>query len=111
MRRAPTKKQREEIRKKTGGLCHICGGRLGPNWSADHVKPVASGGHNGVDNFLPACGPCNRLKWHRTPKMIKEIMQLGTYCRKEIANDTPLGREIKKMFRKKESAKKLRRKS
>ena len=41
---APSKRQREMIRQKTGGLCHICGGPLGERWVADHVKPVAKGG-------------------------------------------------------------------
>ena len=109
-RKAPGKKARELIRAKTGGLCHICGGRLGPRWVADHVKPVARGGHSGVENFLPACGTCNRLKWHRKPSMIRKILQLGVYCQKEISSGTELGEEIQSMFRKKAAAARSRRK-
>jgi len=101
IRRSPTKQQRELIRKKTGGLCHICGGRLGSRWVSDHVKPVAKGGSSSIENFLPACAVCNRLKWHREPKVIRKIMQLGIYCNKEIDSDTVLGREINRMYRKK----------
>ena len=108
-RRSPTKTQRESIRKKTGGLCHICGGRLGPRWTADHVKPVASGGDSTEDNFLPACGTCNRMKWHRKPAAIRRVLQMGVYCKREIENGTPLGRELEELYRKRQAASKSRR--
>ena len=30
--------ERERIYKKTGGRCHICGGKLSGRWIADHVQ-------------------------------------------------------------------------
>ena len=107
---APSKRQREMIRQKTGGLCHICGGPLGERWVADHVKPVAKGGGSSIENFLPACRVCNRLKWHRNPEAVRHIMQLGIYCNKEIEHDSGLGREIDQMFQRKASNAEKRRK-
>ena len=97
-RRNPTPKQRDLIRQKTGGLCHSCGGRLGPRWQADHVKPVALGGDSGPDNFLPACRTCNRLKWHRKPVGIREILRLGIYARNEIYRGTDVGQKLKAIY-------------
>jgi 5-methylcytosine-specific restriction endonuclease McrA len=108
-RRAPTARHKATILQKTGGLCHICGGELDARWTADHVKPFAKGGENGIDNFLPACGVCNRLKWHRTPEVIRVIMQLGIYARKEIEHDTPLGRQMAALFRRREASNTARR--
>jgi 5-methylcytosine-specific restriction endonuclease McrA len=99
-RSSPSKRDRKLIYEKTGGLCHICGGKLDRKWAADHVMPAATGGANTIDNFLPACYSCNRLKWHRAPEVIRLIMQLGIYARKEIQRDTLLGRQIDKLFQK-----------
>lgn len=107
---SPGTKDRKIIRQKTGGLCHICGGELGPKWAADHITPVAKGGGNEIDNFLPACGTCNRLKWHRKPEMIRFIMQLGIYAKKEIERDSRLGRDIAKLFDQREAINRSRRK-
>jgi 5-methylcytosine-specific restriction endonuclease McrA len=107
---SPTPRARKLIFEKTGGLCHICGGQLDSKWSADHVMPFAGGGKNTIDNFLPACHTCNRLKWHRTPEIIRLIMQLGIYARKEIQHETPLGRKIATMFQRKEKTNLARRK-
>ena len=32
-----TQSDRDEILRKTGGRCHICGGKIKGNWQADHV--------------------------------------------------------------------------
>jgi len=109
-RSSPSPRTRQLIYEKTGGLCHICGGKLDPKWAADHVMPAATGGKNTIDNFLPACHVCNRLKWHRAPEAIRLIMQLGIYARKEIQHDTPLGRQIATLFQRKEKMNSLRRK-
>lgn len=51
--------------------CAYCGKR-GVKLECDHIIPVARGGHNGVDNLVTSCKPCNRSKagkllseWHR----------------------------------------------
>lgn len=78
-----TKKQREELKMKFGGNCSYCGCELGKTWHADHLEPcrrdiesyrkengsyaLRSVGHgkpetNVIDNFMPACAPCNISK-------------------------------------------------
>jgi len=51
-----------------------------------------------VENFLPACQVCNRLRWHYRPDEIKEILQIGIYARTEIRHKTELGKEIGRLF-------------
>lgn len=41
------------------GLCAYC---LAPANTIDHVVPAAMGGSNGIENIVPACGPCNFSK-------------------------------------------------
>jgi tRNA U54 and U55 pseudouridine synthase Pus10 len=42
-RKALTKAERREIKNKTGGQCHICGGEItGDDWEADHVLAHAT---------------------------------------------------------------------
>lgn len=84
-----TKKQRELLRNKFGGRCAYCGCELPEKgWHADHVEPcfrkmeivprderknplsfeVRHSGEfinddaNRIDNFFPACAPCNLFK-------------------------------------------------
>ena len=58
-----TQAGRKRIRAKTGGTCHVCGGRAGKRWHADHVKPRRLGGKSEESNYLPTCQECNRLRW------------------------------------------------
>ena len=52
--------QRRIVYKKTGGRCHLCGGKLdGEDFAADHVLSHAASGKSGIENFLPAHGLCN----------------------------------------------------
>ena len=52
-----TQAGRKRIRAKTGGTCHVCGGRAGKRWHADHVKPRRLGGKSEESNYLPTCHP------------------------------------------------------
>lgn len=79
-----TKAQRAELREKFGGRCAYCGCELGDRWHADHFEAVgrrlrfvsgkglvATGEmdkpHNDrLDNFMPACAPCNLSKHSMT---------------------------------------------
>ena len=103
-RRGISTKNRKIIYDKTGGVCHICGGGLEKRWVVDHVKPLSKGGANSIDNYLPACKSCNRLKWHRSPETIRFILQLGTYARKEIEHYTKIGQRLAKIFSRKEKS-------
>lgn len=42
--------------------CPYCGGPLGETPVADHIYPVARGGHSTHDNMVFVCNPCNRKK-------------------------------------------------
>jgi 5-methylcytosine-specific restriction endonuclease McrA len=41
-------------------MCVWCGRQ--PATTADHVLAVAQGGTNDLENLVPACEPCNRLR-------------------------------------------------
>jgi hypothetical protein len=41
--------------------CKYCGSI--DNLEIDHIKPLARGGSNDLDNLQILCGPCNRRKW------------------------------------------------
>ena len=45
---------------KGGPLCHWCG--VAPATTADHLRAVSQGGTNDIENLVPACEPCNRLR-------------------------------------------------
>lgn len=52
---------------KTDGRCAYCGKVLhyNRNFTRDHLDPRAAGGSNGIENLVPACEECNRLKGDR----------------------------------------------
>lgn len=71
-----SKSQRASLREMFGGRCAYCGGMLGERWHADHVEPVlrqdwigkpaAAPENHRLDNFMPACAPCNISKGRMT---------------------------------------------
>lgn len=70
-RRSLSKAERLTVYKKTDGHCAYCGEAIEfKAMQADHVAPmeyaelIARGGNdpNHIDNFLPACRPCNYIK-------------------------------------------------
>jgi len=85
---------RHKIFGKTGGTCHVCGGALGERWQADHVVPHILGGQAALDNYLPICKECNRLRWFHSPDVIRLIMRLGVYAKNEIRHQTELGERL-----------------
>lgn len=82
-RTALTASQRRQVRAKTSGTWHVCGGRVGRGWQADHVIPHHLGGTRSLDNYLPICRECNRLRWSHEPKVLRLIMRLGVYAKRE----------------------------
>lgn len=68
------KSQREQVKRKFGGLCAYCGHPLPDRWHADHLIAVEreSWGtnkgvmqkpqHDTIGNMMPSCPPCNRSK-------------------------------------------------
>ena len=95
-RKSLTPSQRAEVRRKTGGTCHVCGGKLGTSWQADHVVPHKHGGPATVENCLPVCQRCNRLRWSFSPEVLRLIMRLGIFARMEIRRNSPLGEQLLK---------------
>lgn len=62
-RKALTKKTRFEVFKRDGFRCMYCGAHPpAVLLEVDHIKPVATGGGNDMDNLVTACEPCNRGK-------------------------------------------------
>jgi len=100
---------RKRVRRKTGGRCHVCGGPLGANWSADHVRPRARGGDHAEGNYLPACRICNGYRWHRGSKIIRRILRLGTYLLPQIRKETALGKAVLEYYRRRRRLNKARR--
>lgn len=65
-----TKAQRENLRGMFHGHCAYCGQPLGERWHADHFESIGRNWwkkdgsmdrpHNDrLENFMPACPPCN----------------------------------------------------
>jgi hypothetical protein len=95
-RRALTPAQRAEVLAKTGGRCHICGGRIkrGSRWAADHILAYAQGGPHDVSNYLPAHGPCNGYRRHFGAEEFQWILKLGVWFRTQIARRHPRAMEF-----------------
>lgn len=92
---------------RTSGHCHFCGdplifGKRGLKhrknenvaWEVDHVIQKDKGGRNAVDNYLPACVRCNRLRWHRKGEDLRELLLLGLIATGEIKRGTETGKRI-----------------
>lgn len=90
-----SKAQRAKVLRKTGGRCHICGGRIaGKDWQADHVLAHDRGGGSSVDNFLPAHAVCNNYRWDYSPREFQEILRLGVWLRTQIEKRTSVGDDV-----------------
>ena len=99
--------QLREVFEKTHGHCHFCGDRvvfekrgirrihnLKGYWEVDHVVQRAKGGTNAIDNYLPACTQCNKLRWHRKGKNLRELLVLGLVAQNEIKKNNRIGKEL-----------------
>lgn len=74
-RKALSKKTRFEVFKRDRFTCQYCGAcPPGVLLHVDHIKAVASGGTNEMDNLLTACEPCNAGKGARDLKVIPETL-------------------------------------
>lgn len=94
------------IWEKTGGRCHFCGDpvklhrrgysgeRSDGSWEIDHVTQRSKGGKSGIENYLPACTPCNRLRWHRTGPQLRRLLKLGIVAGGEVAKLTDIGKAL-----------------
>ena len=110
MERKPiSKKEKKIIWEKTGGLCHFCGEKLifdakrgdKGRWHVDHILPFSRNGKNSLENYLPICNVCNRLKWNFESNKIRELFRWGIIARKEVIEKTKLGEEMQIIYCKK----------
>src|ERR1700738_3321705 len=87
---------------KTRGVCHFCGdsvvfekydlrGEIG-SWNIDHVNQKSKGGSKDVENCLPACASCNRLRWGYQGNRLRELLSLGQIADDQIRKNSPLGK-------------------
>lgn len=93
-RKRLTTKQRERVLAKTGGRCHICGGKVGKSWQADHVHAHGYGGDHAEENYLAAHALCNNYRWHYLPEEFQYIMKLGVWAKKQIEKETAVGDKV-----------------
>ncbi len=97
-RQFPTPSKRREILKKTGGRCHICGGRVEQDWTADHVLAHARGGSHDANNYLPAHPTCNQYRWFFGPEEFQWILKLGVWFRTQIQTKKPSALKLAEGF-------------
>ncbi len=103
---------------KTGGLCHFCGTKLSFNakrgeqgrWNVDHILPFSREGKDCLENYLPICKICNRLRWNFESTKIRELLRYGIIAHKLVAKKTKTGNEIQDIYDKKIESNKKRRK-
>jgi hypothetical protein len=58
-------------------VCYYCGEPLTfETVEKDHLTPVCRGGASTIDNIVPACGPCNRMKSWRTEAEFKAALPI-----------------------------------
>jgi hypothetical protein len=92
------KADRKIILEKTNGRCHICGGRVGERWQADHVLAHSAGGAHSAANYLPAHPTCNNYRWNYLPEEFELILKLGVWIRTQIEKETKVGKECGNAF-------------
>ena len=106
---------------KTRGYCHICGEKLklenygkkfkgDENWTFDHVLPKSLKGEYVSDNFLPAHGHCNRLRWNRTGENLIKVFDYGIIALQEVKKNNKLGKKLKERYAKIKASNQKRRK-
>ena len=93
-RKRLTAAQRKRVLAKTDGQCHICGGKAGAEWQADHVRAYGRGGQHVEENYLAAHALCNNYRWHYLPEEFQYILKLGVWSKYQVEKGTALGEDI-----------------
>jgi hypothetical protein len=105
-----TQKQRKDVLKKTGGRCHLCGGKIkGNKFAADHILSHAAGGKHDPENYLAAHSHCNGARWFYSEEEVQWILRMGVWARKQMEDRTSVGREMLKLFYRHETSTRKRR--
>jgi HNH endonuclease len=98
----------ERIFNMFDGHCHFCGDKIELNrhgyaahmdghWEKDHVVQKTKGGSDKRDNLAPACTRCNRLRWGRSGRSLRQVLFLGLVA-KEAAfgyHESVIGPEVR----------------
>lgn len=63
-RRTITRLFRAKVFDASGGMCHICGGRItaSDKWEVEHRVPLELGGADELENMHPAHSTCHSAK-------------------------------------------------
>lgn len=62
-RKRLTKAERQQVYNMYGGRCAYCGKEIAmKDMQVDHLKPLAWGGEDTMENMMPACRLCNHYK-------------------------------------------------
>jgi hypothetical protein len=74
-RKALSKKTRFEVFKRDAFACQYCGAHPpGVLLHIDHIRAVAEGGGNDIDNLVTACEPCNLGKGARALSVVPQTL-------------------------------------
>lgn len=66
---------KEEVYRKSGGTCEICGKPISRfQYSIDHIIPLSRGGTNNIDNLRAVHPSCNKLKGNFTDTEMKKVV-------------------------------------
>jgi len=94
-----TAKLRARVFNANGGICHICGGKIGAirpeRWEVEHIIPLALGGEDEPENMAPAHYQCHKEKTKEDVKQIaksKRIINRHKGFRTESRSAMPCGR-------------------
>jgi 5-methylcytosine-specific restriction endonuclease McrA len=90
--------ERKAILAKTGGRCHVCGGRVNREWRADHVFAYRTGVESSVRNYLAAHALCNAYRWDYSPQEFQWILKIGIWARLQMEKESVLGEQMLEAF-------------
>jgi 5-methylcytosine-specific restriction endonuclease McrA len=77
-RRKPlTPTQRLQLFERFGGRCYRCHQKILGSFIDEHIKPLALGGSNDLDNRAPACPKCaeEKTRTEDMPRIVKAKAQ------------------------------------
>ena len=97
-----TRKQRESIFQKTGGICYLCGGNISfASFEIDHRMPKSKGGTDELSNLFPCCHCCNTIKHDIYPDdFVKKVSQIFMYQMERQYKDKLSWKIVHKMLNK-----------
>ena len=74
---------RKRILEKTDGKCFYCEKDLQiSEMTIDHLIPKSKGGPSTIDNFVPSCDKCNKLKGDLDPHIFMEVKNMEKHTLK-----------------------------